>query len=385
MKYLPLIIASLGRRKVRTVFTFLSIFVAFFLFGYLSAIRSAFVGGVEVAGVDRMIMIDKVSLVNLLPESYMQKIAATEGVADVVAATWFGGYYQEQKNFFAQFPVDPEGYLRIYPEIEVSAEQRAAWLADRQGALLGKALAERFGWQPGDRIPITSGIWANKGGTRTWEFNVSGIFDGEEGVDTSGMLFHYDYFDEARAFGNGLVGWYIIRISDPGRLDEIAASLDAQFANSPNETKTSSEKEFLQGFANQVGDIGAIFTAIVAVVFFTLLLIVTNTMAQSVRERTADLAVMNVLGFPRPSLVAVVIGESLFMAVVAGGLGLGLAWLAVTGGGDPTGGFLPTFFIAPKDMLVGSLIIVLVGLFAGALPAWQALGIRSVEAMRRAV
>ena len=218
MKFLHLIIASLGRRKVRTIFTFLSIFVAFFLFGYLSAIRSAFVGGVEVAGVDRMIMIDKVSLVNLLPESYGKKIAATEGVNDVVAATWFGGYFQEQKNFFAQFPVDPEDYLRIYPEIDVSPEQKAAWMADRQGALIGRALAERFDWKPGDRIPITSGIWQNKNGTRTWDFNVSGIFDGKEGVDTSGMLFRYDYFNEARAFGDGLVGWYIIRIDDPEEL-----------------------------------------------------------------------------------------------------------------------------------------------------------------------
>jgi len=385
MKFLPLIIASLGRRKVRTVFTFLSIFVAFFLFAYLAAIRSAFVGGVEVAGVDRMIMIDKVSLINLLPESYGNKIAATEGVRDVVAATWFGGYFQEQRNFFAQFPVDPEGYLRIYPEIEVSEAEKAAWFADRQGALIGRGLAERFAWKTGDRIPVTSGIWQNKDGTRTWEFNVSGIFDGKEGVDTSGMLFHYDYFNESRSFGDGLVGWYIIRIDNPEELNEIAARLDAQFANSPNETKTSSEKEFLQGFANQVGDIGAIFTAIVAVVFFTLLLIVTNTMAQSVRERTSDLAVMNILGFSRLSLVAVVIGESIFMACAAGGLGLGLAWLMVTAGGDPTGGFLPTFFIAPIDLIVGCVIIAIVGLVAGALPAWQALGIKSVEAMRRVV
>ncbi len=385
MKFLPLVTASLKRRKIRTLFTFLSIFVAFFLFAYLAAIRSAFVGGVEVAGIDRMIMTDKVSLINLLPESYGQRIAATEGVADVVAATWFGGYFQEQRNFFAQFPVDPEGYLRIYPEIQVSEEQRAAWLADRQGALIGKALAERFGWQVGERIPVTSGIWQNKEGNRTWQFNISGIFDGKEGVDTSGMFFHYEYFDESRAFGNGLVGWYIIRVDNPDELDAVAARLDAQFANSPNETKTASEKEFLQGFANQVGDIGAIFTAIVAVVFFTLLLIVTNTMAQSVRERTSDLAIMNILGFPRQGLVAIVIGESLFLSILGGALGLTLAWLAVTFGGDPTNGFLPTFFIDPADLVTGAVIIILMGFAAGAIPAWQALGIRSVEALRRVI
>lgn len=385
MTYLSLILASLGRRKVRTIFTFLSILVAFFLFGYLAAIRSAFVGGVDVAGVDRMIMTDKVALINLLPESYRQKILATEGVADVAAATWFGGYYQEQRNFFAQFPVDSEAYLRIYPEMKLSDEERSQWLADRQGALLGRALADRFGWKKGDRIPITSGIWQNKEGTRTWDFNVSGIFDAEEGFDTSGMLFHYEYFDESRAFGDGLVGWYIIRIENAEELADVAARLDAQFANSPNETKTASEKEFLQGFANQIGDIGAIFTAIVAVVFFTLLLVVTNTMAQSVRERTGDLATMNILGFKRSSLVGLVLGESALLALVGGGLGLGIAWLAVTLGGDPTGGFLPSFFINPRDLIAGALIILGVGLLAGALPAWQTLGVKSVEALRRVV
>ncbi len=383
MKYLALITASLGRRKVRTIFTFLSIFIAFFLFAYLAAIRAAFVGGVEVAGVDRMIMTDKVSLINLLPESYQAKIAATSGVADVMNQTWFGGYFQEQRNFFAQFPVDPTAYLRMYPEVTVPESQQKAWLADRQGALIGSGLAERFGWQVGDRIPITSGIWQNKDGTRTWEFNVVGIYDGKEGVDTSAMLFRYDYFNESRAFGDGLVGWYVIRVEDPARLDEVAARLDALFANSPNETKTASEKEFLQGFANQVGNIGAIFTAIVAVVFFTLLLIVGNTMAQSVRERTADLAIMNIFGFSRTGLMGLVVGESTFLALTGGLLGLGLAWLAVQFGGDPTSGFLPAFFIPPGDLVVGVLIVIAVGALAGALPAWQSMRMKSVEALRR--
>jgi len=332
-----------------------------------------------------MIMTDKVSLINLLPESYEGKIAATAGVADVMHQTWFGGYFQEQRNFFAQFPVEPEAYLRMYPEVIVAEDEKQAWLADRQGALIGKGLAERFGWKVGDRIPVTSGIWQNKDGTRTWNFNVSGIYDGKEGVDTTGMLFQYEYFDESRAFGDGLVGWYVIRITDPARLDETAARLDALFANSPNETKTASEKEFLQGFANQVGNIGAIFTSIAAVVFFTLLLIVGNTMAQSVRERTGDLAIMNIFGFSRASLVGLVVGESAFLAFTGGLLGLGLAWLAVMFGGDPTNGFLPAFYVPPRDLVIGILIIAGVGMLAGALPAWQAMQLKSVEALRRVV
>ena len=384
MKYLPLIWHNMFRRWLRTVVTVLSVFIAFLLFGYLTAIRSGFDGGVEVAGVDRLIMIDRVSLINPLPLAYLNRIEATPGVSAATHATWFGGYYQDPRNFFAQFPVDPEGYLAMYPEIVLPDAERTAWLADRGGAVIGRALADRFGWKVGDRVPIISPIWRRKDGQDAWDFTIRGIFDaGKEGFDTTNMLFHYDYLNEGRAFGDGLVGWYMVRIENPDEVAAISATLDALFANSSSETKTTSEATFMQGFADQVGDIGAIFSAIVAVVFITLLLIAGNTMAQSVRERTSDMAVMSTLGFSRWRIASLVVIEAMLIAVIGGGLGLGLAWLLVTVVGDPTNGYLPAFFIAPQFMLLGVALIVLLGLFSGVLPAWQAVRLRDVDALRR--
>ncbi|MEL7448646.1 MAG: FtsX-like permease family protein [Pseudomonadota bacterium] len=386
MKYLPLIWHNMFRRRLRTVVTVLSVTIAFLLFGFLTAIRSGLEGGVEVAGVDRLIMVDRVAIINPLPLSYRNRIVATKGVSAVTHATWFGGYYQDKRNFFAQFPVEPESYLEMYPEVVLPQAQRAAWLADRGGAVIGRALADRFGWKVGDRIPIITPIWSRRDGQAAWDFTIRGIFDaGKEGFDTTNMLFHYEYLNEGRAFGNGLVGWYIIQIDDPDQVATMSAALDALFANSSSETKTSSEATFLQGFADQVGDIGAIFTAIVAVVFLTLLLISGNTMAQSVRERTSDLAVMATLGFSRWRIASLVVIEAMLISLIGGGLGLGLAWLAVTVGGDPTSGYLPAFFIAPQYMVLGVGLVVLLGLFSGVLPAWQAVRLRDVDALRRTV
>ncbi|MEM9056776.1 MAG: FtsX-like permease family protein [Pseudomonadota bacterium] len=386
MKFLPLVWHNLMRRRVRAIVTVASVMIAFLLFTYLTAIRSGLIGGVDVAGVDRLVMVDRVSLINPLPLAYANRIAATPGVTAVTHATWFGGYYQDPRNFFAQFPVEPASYMAMYPEIVLTDTERDAWLADRGGAVIGRALADRFGWQVGDRVPVITPIWRRKDGEEAWDFTIRGIFEaGKEGFDTTNMLFHYDYLNEGRAFGEGLVGWYIVRIDDPGQVTAMSETLDALFANSSSETKTSSEATFLQGFADQVGDIGAIFTAIVAVVFITLLLISGNTMAQSVRERTSDLAVMATLGFSRQRLASLVVFEALLIAVLGGGLGLGLGWLAVNAGGDPTNGLLPAFVVAPSFMLLGAGLVVLLGLLSGALPAWQAMRLRDVDALRRTV
>lgn len=384
MKYLPLVLSSLSRKKLRTLFTLLSIFIAFLLFGYLAAIKAAFTSGVEVAGVDRLIMTDKITIINLLPYAYKNRILATEGVDAAVQSTWFGGYYQQPRNTFAQFPVVAEEYLEIYPEIVLPDEQRRAWLEDRGSAIIGRALATRFGWQVGDRVPILSPLWRNKDGKNTWEFDIAGIFDaGKEGFDTSGMLFHHEFFRQGRAFGEGLVGWYIIRVTDPDQSEDVARRLDGQFANSSNETRTVPEKAFMQGFLNQIGNIGAIFSAIIGVVVFTLLLITGNTVAQSVRERTSELAVMSILGFSRLRLLSLVFIESFFLAIVGGGLGLLVAQLLVESGGDPTNGFLPAFFIPGEALWAGVFLVLGVGLISGAFPASRALRMQHVDALRR--
>jgi putative ABC transport system permease protein len=384
MKFFPLIWRNLLRRKVRTTFTALSIFVAFVLFAFLMAVRVAFTMGVELAGADRLVTIHKVSLIQPLPLSYYDRIKAANGVSDVMHASWFGGIYQDESNFFAQMAVDAEPRLRLYPEFVLSDEHKKAWLEDRSGAIAGRALADRFGWKVGDRIPIQGTIWRTPDNS-PWTFTIRGIYEaGKQGTDTTQFFFHYQYLDEVRrnTFGRGLVGWYTIRVDDPDRAPQIAERIDAMFANSEYETKTTTEKAFGQAFASQVGDIGSIIMAITAAVFFTILLVAANTMAQSIRERVGELAVLKTLGFGNGLVLGLVLAESLLLVAVGGGLGLLVGWL-FTLGGDPTGGFLPGFFIPGRDLATGIALVIALGLAAGAVPAARATGLRIVDALRR--
>ena len=383
MKYLYLVWSNLKRKKLRTVLTVLSILVAFLLFGYLGAIRTAFTQGIEVAGLDRLIVRHKVSIIQMLPASYEARIEQVEGVENAVSSVWFGGYYQEPRNQFPQFPVKPDEYLDMFPEFLLGEDERQDWLATRTGAVVGRSLADRFGWQVGDTVPITATIWTRQGGERSWEFDIVGIYDGsEKGTDTTQFLFRYDYFDEARAFGKGLVGWYTVRIDDPDRAAAISAAIDDEFANSQAETKAEPEGAFVQGFANQIGDVGFILMSIIAAVFFTILLVAGNTMAYAVRERTNELAVLKAVGFTDAGVLGLVLGESLAMTAIGGGLGLGLAWLMVSAG-DPTNGMLPVFYIPTRDLLTGLALIVVTAFVAGILPALQAQRLRIADALRR--
>ena len=382
MKYLPLIWRNVWRRRFRTTFTLLSIFVAFLLFGLLMTIRAAFSLGVDIAGLDRLILIHKVSLIMPLPYSYLARLQQTAGVQLATHQTWFNGIYQEPANFFANIAVEPETFLKIYPEFRLPPDQIKAWLGDRQGAIAGRDLAERFGWNVGDRIPLTGTIWQPKQG-QVWEFNLVGIYDGDDGIDKTQFFFRYDYLDENRAEGEGLVGWYVVKISDPSRAVALSRTFDEMFANSAAETKTTTEKGFIEGFATQIGDIGAIMIAISSVVLFMFGLVAASTMAQSVRERTSELAVLKTLGFTGGAILALVLAESLFIVIVGGGLGLALAWLFVQQG-DPTGGMLPIFVLAPRDVAIGVALMLAMGLLAGAAPALGAMRLRITDALRRA-
>ena len=382
MKFLPLVWKNLFRRRARTLFTVLSIVVAFVLFAYLAAIRLAFGTGVSVAGADRMLVIHKVSLIQPLPESYLGRITAVDGVADISHMSWFGGIYQDPRNFFAQFAVDPESYLRLYPEIVLSDEEREAWLRNRTGAIVGRVTADRFGWEVGDRIPIEGTIFRTRSGP-TWEFTIDGIYEaGTEGYDTSTMLFHHEYLMEANDQGARFVGQYVIRVDDPARSADVAAAIDTRFANSPAETRTSTEQAFLQGFADQIGNIGLIVIGVLTAVFFTILVITGNTMAQSIRERTGELAVLKTLGFTDRGVLVLVLAESLALAVAGGAMGLAIGRLLV-GLGDPTGGFLTVFLFPTRDLVIGGVLVVLLGFAAGAVPALLATRLRIVDALRK--
>ena len=382
MKFLPLLWSSLWRKKIRTIFTLLSIFVAFLLFGLLMTIRGAFSFGIDIAGIDRLVLIHKVSLIMPLPVSYLPRLNTTEGVTLATHNTWFGGVYQDPSNFFAQIAVEPEPFMKLYPEYQVPPEQMQAWLADRQGVMVGVDLAKRFGWKVGDRVPIVGTIWQPKQG-QVWEFNIAGLYDGEAGVDKTQFFFRYDYLDENRLQGEGLVGWYIVKISDPGAAQQMGATFDGMFANSSAETKTTTEKGFVEGFAKQVGDIGAIMIAITIAVLFTMILVAANTMAQSVRERTSEVGVLKTLGFSNATILVLVLSESVLIAVIGGGLGLLAAWAFVQQG-DPTGGMLPIFVLPIRDVVLGGALIVTLGLLAGALPAMNAMNLKITDALRRA-
>ena len=383
MKFLPLIWKNIWRRKFRTTFTLLSIFIAFVLFGILMTIRYSFSFGVEIAGADRLVLIHKISLIMPLPGSYQARLQQVPGVQLASHQTWFGGIYQDPSNFFANIAVVPEPFLKIYPEFVLPPDQLKGWLDDRQGAIIGRDLATRFGWKIGDRIPLTAPIWLPKGGGTTWEFNIRGIYDGGDMVDKTQMFFRYDYLDENRIQGEGQVGWYVVKISDPSKAVELAHSFDEMFANSSAETKTTTEKGFVEGFAKQIGDIGSIMIAISSTVLFMFGLVAASTMAQSVRERTSELAVLKTLGFSDTSILGLVLTESLFIAFTGGLLGLGLAWLFVQGG-DPTRGMLPIFVLPARDVAIGVGLMAVMGLVAGVMPAIAAMRLKITDALRRA-
>jgi len=385
MKFLHLIWSNLKRRKLRTMLTLLSVFIAFLLFGLLCTVKEAFTAGVTMAGADRLVVRHKVSLIMTLPASYGRRMERIPGVASAVAFTWFNGIYKnEPKNFFGTFPVEPEPFLAMFPEYTLPEEQKQAWLKTRIGAIAGRTLSERkeFKWKVGDRVQLASPIWPRKGG-EPWEFEIVGILDAaKKNADTSGFYFRYDYFDEAREFGEGLVGWYSVRVSDPDRAAEAAKAIDNEFANSPNETKAEPEGAFMQGFAQQVGDIGTIMVAILSAVFFTILLVAGNTMAQSVRERTEEFGVLKAMGFTNELALALVLFESCLIAGLGGLAGLGVAWL-IAAGGSPVPSMLPVFYLPTRFVVIGVVLVVVLGVVAGILPALQAMRLRIADALRR--
>lgn len=385
MKYLYLVWKSLWRKKIRTILTLLSVLVAFLLYGLLSAFNLAFRGGVDVANASRLVTIDKISLINPLPASYKQKIRAIPGVTQVAGAHWFGGYYQDKKAQFAQFPVDPEIYLEVFPEFVLPADQKERWFNARDSAIVGRDLIQLFDWKVGDRVPIHSEIWTNKSGTQVWDFEIAGIFDTDDPRgSTAMMLFHNEYFEEGRAFGEGTVGWYTLTIDDPERAAEIANAVDAQFANSPNETKTSTEAAFAESFMKQFGNIALIVTLILSAVFFTILLVAGNTMAQSVRERLSELAVLKTLGFENGSVMGIVLAESMLIMLLGGLIGLGSAWLLLLAAAKQIAAILPGGLVLTGEAaLTALLFMVLAGIASGIFPAMRAMRLTIVEALNR--
>jgi len=384
VKYFYLIWKSIWRKKVRTILTVLSVFVAFFLFGILSALNQAFTGVDDVANAKRLVVLDKVSIINSMPSAYLSRIESVEGVERVAHASWFGGYYQEPNNQFPQFAVDPQRYLDVYPELLLPDDQRDKWFSTRDSVVVGRELSDRFAWTIGDRIPIYSSIWTNKSGSQVWEFELAGIMDTDDPRgSTAMMLIQYDYFDEGRAFANGSIGMYILTIDDIENSASVADAIDAQFTNSASETKTSTEAAFVKSFVQQFGDISLIISLIVGAVFFTILLVSGNTMAQSVRERIPELAVLKTLGFEDRSVLGIVLAESVLVMAFGGLLGLGSSWLVAnfTLAGSAQ---LPGIYLDVEAIATGLFYILFAGILAGIFPAVRAMRLTIVDALSRA-
>ena len=376
--------SNLHRRPVRTYLTLFSVLVAFLLFTTLRTMADWFEGGGvnEMAGVDRLVVTAKYSIIDLMPINYKNQILAVDGVEAVTHQTWFGGNYQDSRAFFPKFPVEPRAHFEIHPEMRIAPDQLEAFENTRTGAVVSTAMLAQFGWQIGDKIPIEGDIWPMRDGSRLWVFDLVGSFDWDEQEDTPMMLFHYDFFDEARQFGQGSVGWFIVRMADPDLAPDVASNIDALFENSSDPTKTATEDEFNRAFAAQIGDIGLMTTGILSAVFFTIVLLTAVTMNQALRERIPELAVLKTLGFTNGRVALLVLGESVILSIFGGLLGVLLTFLlqvpldtvmAQFGGFEISG--------SVAGIAIG--IAAALGLVVGVSPAWTASRLTISEALRR--
>jgi putative ABC transport system permease protein len=381
MKFSALIFANLFRKKIRLILTIGSFAVALFLFAFLAVVRDAFNRGADVAGADRLVIINRTSIINLIPLSYRDKILRIPGVKYITHNNWFGGIYQDEKNFFPQFVIDPENQRRVFPELIVPDDQWNNFLKDRQGAIAGARTAERFHWKIGNRIPIKTTLY----GGGAWEFNLAGIYHGKRPQDDETQFWsQWDYFQEKVPDRvKGQVGWYVLRVENPDDSVRIAKAIDSEFANSPNETKTETESAFAANWVKQFGNIQLLIITIGTVVFLTLLLVTGNTMAISVRERTSELAVFKAIGFSDRAVLFFVLAESLLIAIVGGLLGLFLAVMAIPVLAKALGSMLPNLVLAPSVLAFGLFITLVVGLASGLLPGLGAMRMRVVNALRR--
>jgi putative ABC transport system permease protein len=384
MRYLPLLWAGLFRKKTRTILTLLSVFIAFLLFGLLHAVTVAFESGADSADAKRLLTTARYSIIEPLPISYLRRIEQVPGVVGVAHADWFGARYQNESNAFPVFAVDPQRYLNMYPEFTIASEQREAFLKTRTGAVAGKRLVERFGWRLGQKLPISSEIHPKTDGSMDWEFDLVGILDADDPAvrgNTDVVLINSAYFDEARQANKGSTGWYIERIADSTQAQAVSAAIDALFMNSPDETKTQPEKEFAIGFAKQVGDIGALVMRILAAVFFTILILTGNTMAQSIRERIPELAILKTLGFSDGKVTTLVLAEAVLMLLLGSGLGMLAATSLLPVLNGATGGRFPPLFVNGSTLLVALGIAVVLALAIGLPPALRVWRLKIVDAL----
>lgn len=382
MKYLHLIWAALFRSRTRTLLTLLSVVAAFLLFGMLDAVRVAFNSSANVAGYDRLVVASRLSITQMLPVRLESQIERVPGVEKAVRMAWFGGIYRDQRNFFPNMSTGP-GFFELYPEYEISPAHLRAFESTRNGAVVGEALARRYGWKVGDTIPLQATIFPTRG-SNDWQFKLVGLYrvkDTKRRGEENALYFRWDYFNESNDFVKDRVGWWMVKLADPDQADRVARAIDKLSENSDHETKTQTEQAFNQAFVKQFADIGMIVTSIMAAVFFTLVLLTGNTMAQAVRERIPELAVLKTIGFSNRSVLWLVLAESILLIGLGGAIGLGLASVLIAGVAASSNGMIQLDTVPPETWAMGVALMLGIGLIVGLLPALRAMRLNIVAAL----
>ncbi len=385
MNSLTLILRNLFRRKLRASLMMVSIFVAFAIFGVLAAFERAFYAGEDLAASNRLVVVNKINFTQPLPIAYVNRVRGVDGVRDITHANWFGGYFQDPKNFMVVMAVEPASYLEVFQsDIDVTPETKAAFVRERTGALVGEAMARKWGWKIGDHVPVQSNIFSQKNGSHTWDVTIVGIAGAKtRRVDTNFMLLQYAYFDETRSFGRDTIGWLVLNTVSPAANDRVAKTIDALFQNSLDETATDTEKAFNKAFVAQLGNIALIVLLVVGAAFITILMVVGNTMALSVRERTREIGVLKTLGFSQLRILALVLGEAVLLALLGGIPGMALAQAAAIGMQDSIANFVPGLTVTPDIYGMALLLMLGLGLATGLVPALSAMRLDIVTALGR--
>ncbi|MGH8097567.1 ABC transporter permease [Stenotrophomonas indicatrix] len=382
MKYFSLVWAQLFRSRTRTLLTLLSVVAAFLLFGMLDSVRVAFSSGGSVEGANRLVVASRLSITQSLPIRLETQIRQVSGVRDVTYGMWFGGIYQDPKNFFPNFSVAPN-YFDVYRELQIDPAQLQDWQQTRTGAIVGETLAKQFGWKIGDTIPLQATIFP-RGGSNDWPLELKGIYRSKDRAlaanEERQLMMNWKYFDESNDYIKNQVSWYTVTLDNPEQSSRVAQAIDAISANSDHETKTQTESAFQQAFVKQFADIGMIVTSIMGAVFFTLLLLTGNTMAQAVRERVPELATLKTLGFKDGTVLTLVMVESVLLIGLGGLIGMGLAALILPAISPKSMGMLPPHVPTPT-WLVGIVLIVVIGIVVGLLPALRAKRLKIVDAL----
>ena len=380
MKYFRLILANLLRAKRRTFLTVFSIAVALFLFCTLRTVITSFEASLRASQATRLVVRHAASLVFPLPLAYKERLVQVSGVTGVSYGNWFGGFYQDPKNRFAQFAMDVPTLLDLFPEVLLPQEQKQAFLSERTACIIGRSLARKYNWKLGDAIPITGTIFPGE-----WRFTVRGIYDGKtKDVDENTLFFHWDYLNESLPEGRrNLVGIYWLRIASPDLAADVSRRVDAIFENSPQPTKTETEKAFQAGFISMIGNVQLLLTIVGSAIVFAIMLVTINTMMMAARERTREIAVLKTLGFSDGLILRLVAGEALLVSLFGGALGCGLAALAFRESDFTAGGFFPNFRVLPETVLAGLLLAALMGILSGVAPAISAARLEIASALRK--